>query len=338
LDIVEYDAGKQGNLWKDFLADCSDVSPYHTREWGEVLRRTFEFKERSLVALKDGSISGVLPLWQVNKKTIVNSPWRDRADLLFKDDCRELFLQCLSGLPFDVVVKGWGHSKPSAGFRLENYWVTSVLDLSCGIDLLWERVNKTVGRNIRKAERTGVVISREISGENMSCFYELFKMTRKRLGIPIYPRKLFQNILSCLSNKILRLYVAFIQKKPISAAIFLDGDLRAIYAYGASNIQYQAYRANDLIMWTAIGDSVERGKVFFDFGADSPTQQGLLHFKSKWGATQYNLTTLRKSDKHTRPEKLDFSSERYRFQRYILSHMPVSFLILLGEHMTRRNG
>lgn len=337
MEIVEYSPVEHCELWRDFVSNHPVASPYHSREWATVVCRSFGFKERSLIGLQDGRICALLPLWQTNRGTLVSSPWRDRGDALCRgaNDRRE-FLFALKKRKRSVIIKGWMDPQCVDGFFLEKYWVTHILDLTAGRDSIWKHVNKVLGRNIRKARNEGLVVSEDGSIEDLQHFYSLFVRTRKRLGVPTYPYSLFENILSCTSRDVFHLHVAFFGNVPVSAALILDGGDCAVYAYGAYDIRYQEMRANDLVIWQAIESSMRRGNKFFDFGADSPCQKGLHRFKRKWGAKAVTLPVLR--SERIDPEREDFSSDRYRLHRRLLSYVPSSFLVFLGGYLMKRGG
>ncbi len=333
--IAQFDRNRHEGLWRDYLSRTEDASPYHTREWAAVVRDTFHFQECSLVLENAESLMGILPLWRVNSRTLVNAPWRDRANLLCPDSERRTVFPYLERLTGNVIIRGWEYGDIPRGYRLENYWFLSILDLTEDKDLFEKRINKSLGRNIRKAINAGVHIMTEKTLENLDHFYKLFKATRKRLGVPIYSIRLFKNMFHHLQKDSWHLYLAARDERPIAAAIFLDGGIRTIYAYGASDMNYQEFRANDLMLWTAIRDSISRGKKIFDFGSDSPEQVTLLRFKRKWGCQQHPLPTLVKMQNYVPPEKRDFSSRHYVRHRRLLSRLPAWGLVWIGSFMSR---
>lgn len=340
MRIIPFNPAEHEKLWSDFIVNCPQASVYHTRAWAEVIKNTFNFKERSLACFDDsGKIRAALPLWQVNRNVMVNSPLRDRADLLSSiPEGKESIFRQLQAIDCDLVLKDWNQDIPSGEFILQDYWVTSVLDLTPGKDVVWNKVDKSVWRNIKKAEECGVKIEQVANEQKMKEFYYLFKKTRKRLGVPIYPFLLFKNMLRYLKSDAMRLYIGYLNGRPISGIIILDSPATSIYAYGASDYKYQAIRANDSVFWKAIEDSIDLKKRSFDFGADSPGQINLLRYKNKWGSYQRQLRTLYKGKKKIDFTKNDFSSARYNLHRCILSLFPEWALVLMGSFMVKRHG
>ncbi len=340
MKIIEYDENKHRNIWIDFVENHPKSTIYHTREWAEVLKNTFLFKEKSLLCFSaENKLIALLPLWQVNRNTYVNSPWRDRADILFNDlQGKEHLINKLTEIDYDLILKDWNYDLPSKDFYLVNYWITSVLDIKGKKNEFLNNVYRSCGKNIRKAEKSGVKIDKTLTVENMYKFYGLFKKTRKRLGVPIYPWNLFQNIFNSFNNGKIRLYLGFMENVAINGAIIFDSHKQSIYAYGAFDYEYQDTRANDILFWQIISDSIEMGMDSFDFGADSPSQVGLLRFKQKWLTEQKILCTLYKTKNKIDPIKSDFSSNKYAIHRKIFSKLPEWLLVFIGDILVKRNG
>ncbi|MCK4882993.1 MAG: GNAT family N-acetyltransferase, partial [Candidatus Omnitrophica bacterium] len=307
--------------------------------WAEVLKETFHFKEISLMGLSDqGEVKAVLPLWQVKKGEVINSPWRDRADLLAENQkSKECILGYLREINSNVLLKDWNHEAPSDDFFVDDYWITSVLDLAPGKDVIWRNLDKSVHRNVAKAESYKIDVRQGSTLENMASFYRLFKKTRKRLGVPIFPWSFFKNILNHLNGS-MRIYLGYFGGKPIGSIIVFDSQQTAIYAYGAHDHKYQFTRVNDKLFWQAIEDSITLGKSSFDFGADSPLQESLMRFKKKWGTFQKSLHTVYRNNKKIDFTEEDFSSMKYSVHRKFLRCMPIWVLTLLGSIYMRRRG
>ncbi len=340
MKIVEFNPRHHIPLWDTFLKGNPSASPYHSREWAKVLEMSFSFKERSLICLNQrDEIQGLLPLWEVNKKLAINAPWRDRAELITQDPIvRDLIIEELRIHPLEIVFKDWNYAQAPPHFSLIDYMIRSHLDLSLGESYLWKSINSGFGRNIRKAINSGVEVVQENSLKSMSNFYDLFKITRKKLGVPIFSWTFFENILNLMNPKHIRIYIGYYQSHAIAGAILLDSPYTAIYAYGASDFKFQHLRANDLLFWIMIKESINNGKNCFDFGSDSPHQTSLLQFKKKWGAIQSPSKTLCSSTIKEDLIKRDINSKRHNLTRAVLKKMPIWTLQALGKYLSTKNG
>jgi len=335
IQVVSYDSDRHEPGWRRLAAQSRSAWPYHTRQWAQVLQDVFMLKEESLVCEEDSEVVGILPLWRTRGDTLVNAPWRDRAGFLGRGE-REA-LHYLGARKEKVILKDCD-ADDVLGACKASYWVTTRLDLGPGKNAIWKVINRTTGRNIRKAEKSGVAIEECCDAEGLRLFYSLFATTRKRLGVPIYPLRLFQQLSARLAKETFRLYLAKIGGRAVAGAIILDSPAGAVYAYGASDMVYQRTRAFDLLIWRAIEKTLEKGLPCFDFGADSPNQSSLLRFKSKWGGHQQILPTLLFRMNPRELHASDFASPKYRMHRAILRHMPKSLLVQAGTWASRHGG
>ena len=332
-------ADADSEAWDAFVDTRPEASLYHRRSWAKVVAESFGFREQSLVALRDGAIVGVLPLWRVGRRLTSNAPWRDRARPLAVDaDALNTIAVAVARHGGSLVLKDWPEALPLDGtFRRERYWVTSVLDLTQPSDQLWATVNRAVGRNIRKAESLGVVVSQSRDSAALDRFYHLFCHARRDIGVPIYPRHMFESMARNLAEGEFDIVIAEHGGRPVAGAVFLGTATETIYGYGGSIPEAGPLRAMDLLMWHAIRHSQTLGRTRFDFGADSPDQESLLRFKAKWGATQrqipWAVTSVQPSAASGNP-----AGRRYALLRGLLRRLPVLALRLAGHLVVRSRG
>ena len=72
--------------------------------------------------------------------------------------------------------------------------------------------------------------------------------------------------------------------------ILLKFKNRVCYQYGASDENYLYLRPNHLLMWNAIQNACKEGFEYFDFGKSSIENEGLIEFKRRWGAEEFDIT------------------------------------------------
>ena len=170
--------------------------------------------------------------------------------------------------------------------------VAHVLSLSPDPKLTFERFSRSqVQRNVRKAERVGLTLRRAETAEDLTeSFYRLHLGTRRRLGVPVQPRRFFdllwRLVIAPGHGFVLLAYRGTL---PIAGAVFLTSGRTVVYKYGASEPSFWPLRPNNLIFWDAIRWSCENGFVAFDFGRSDFDNRGLRDFKSGWGAVEKPL-------------------------------------------------
>jgi lipid II:glycine glycyltransferase (peptidoglycan interpeptide bridge formation enzyme) len=162
--------------------------------------------------------------------------------------------------------------------------------LTAGEDGLFSRLESSVRRAIRKAEKAGVTVEILQSVEAVRIFYSLQCQTRKRHGLPPQPFSFFLNIHRyILSQDMGRVVLARYHGRPIAASVYVNLGDRAIYKYGASDEAFQDLRGSNLVMWTAIKEYVRRGAKHLDLGRTSIGNEGLRKFKLGWGAEEHKI-------------------------------------------------
>jgi len=147
---------------------------------------------------------------------------------------------------------------------------------------------------VRIAQKAGVRIVRGASERDLEVFYALHLRTRRRLGVPIQPRRFFRLLL----GRIIRAELGFVLTAysgeiPVAAAIFGSWNGTLLYKYSARDERYAKLDANYLLLWTAIEWAAEHGFHTFDLGRSDVGQVPLREFKDGWGASEETLAYSR---------------------------------------------
>jgi len=168
-----------------------------------------------------------------------------------------------------------------------------VLDLSPGLDKVFEGFKSKWRYNIRLAERKGVSV-REASRDDIPAFYEILQETARRDRFVVRARSYFEKMWDELEPRgMLKMFMADFQGGPIAGILLTAMGERVIYNYGASSNEHRNVMPNHLIQWTAIRWAAEHGYRIYDFRGVSPVQggkpveehiAGLNRFKEGFGA------------------------------------------------------
>lgn len=284
----------------DFVESHSDSTIYHTDEWRRVMQEAFGYRFYPVVVDCGNGVSGFVPLFRVTSwltgSRLVAVPFRDRGGPLFNDptslgmlierckdlmqstNCSSVVLKTVEPLPLDGV--------PNVEVR--SPFLRSVLRLSSDVDEVWCRLNKSSARwGVKKATKLGVTARFGDGVADLERFYDLFFETRQRLGVPVFPFKLFRSIWMHMVPKFAQLIVAEYRGKVVAGAFFFFYKRRVTYAYAASRDEYLKFQPYNLLLWDAIRCGCERGFSEFDFGTTHRLQTGLLRFKSGWGTEHF---------------------------------------------------
>jgi Acetyltransferase (GNAT) domain len=284
--------------WNALIASQPGHSFFHTAEWAKVLADTYGYTPVYFAAGETVGRRSILPLMEVDS-------WltgRRGIGLPFTDDCGPLcpdagtFQKLFAGAVEFGKSRGWKYLECRGGRELFGEVPASLsfyghgLDLTAGEAGLYSRLESSVRRAIRKAEKSGVTVEILQSVEAVRVFYALQCQTRKKHGLPPPPFKFFLNIQRhILSQNLGMVVVARHGGRPIAASVYVTLGGRAIYKYGASDEAFQELRGSNLVMWAAIKEYVRRGAKHLDLGRTSAGNAGLRKFKLGWGAGEHKI-------------------------------------------------
>jgi hypothetical protein len=320
-----------------FLQDNEEsLLPYHMVEFANVINEVFRYENLSLVALdSQNRVLGYLPQWR-RGKIIESVPWRDKGGPVCSgDDILKFFIEKTKAMVKELNLKGFIWKGVNTSL-LDNYkyFVNVEIDLTkYTIDSYWDKISFRVRNKIRNAEKNGLVF--KVENENIpnavERFYKLLTETRKRLGVPVYPIKLFVSYFNNFPQDKIKIFSIYKDSSVISSLIVFHNKYRSIDAYSASNDVGFLLKANDLMIYNVIKYCMNNEIKYFDFGADSPLQRSLIGYKLKWLGEKKELTTsvygdVRESD-HNKPQ--------FDLIRKIIRKMPMRIYLPFSKVVIR---
>lgn len=334
--------------WDAFVRTHPDGTVYHTTGWARVGESVFGHVPVFLEARgADDRVVGVLPSYRVTSllgRRLISVPFRDRGGPLAETDeaaralveaagtvarderCAYLELRCLRqpaprALPADMLTCA--------------HWINTVVPLSAIPREMWTRLRDNARGPVTQARKAGVTV-RWGAPDDLAAFHRLFLATRRRLGVPAYPLRFFRSLWDHLPAGTVRLLMAEHGDRLIGGLVLFVFGSRVIEGYAASEQSAWRLRGNDLLVWHALEWSGTAGYREYDFGADSPHQEGLLAFKRKWGgesAPVYNCYALYR---RRRVPLTDTSTGRYRVVRRLWALLPAPLYGRLSTALVRQ--
>ena len=103
------------------------------------------------------------------------------------------------------------------------------------------------------------------------------------MGVPVYPVNLFEQYFLHFPHDEIKLCEVLTKDNlVVSSLILLQNNKLAIDAFSASMHDGVRLRANDFMIYNLITYCQNQGIEKLDFGADSPLQESLIAYKTKW--------------------------------------------------------
>ncbi len=324
--------------WDQRVQQFEDYSFFHSKNWANVINRTYGYKPFYFTLWRHDKLCAVFPLFEVSipflGKRAVSLPFTDHCIPLVSksSDFKTLF---------DSAViygrnKKWQKIKLKGGQNFledaptfDNFNL-HVLKLEQDEKKLMKGFRSSTRRNIKKAYQKKLRVQIDNSLASLNDFYRLNCITRKHHGVPPQPFGFFLNIHKyILSKKNGIIIIVYHQKTAIAGAMFFHFGRKAMYKYGASRRETLGIRPNNLVMWEAIKWYSKNGYSYFDMGRSEPDNIGLNQFKNGWGTKvkQLGYYTFDLADEQFNGQKksLLFNSSR------ILRKMPIPALRFVGE-------
>jgi CelD/BcsL family acetyltransferase involved in cellulose biosynthesis len=324
--------------WDDRVATREDHSIFHRSAWARVLSETYGHQPYYLRVLVEGAEAALVPLMEV--KSCLTG--RRGVSLPFSDFAGPLWTQAKRSSPVYQALldfaseRKWKHleirggSVSPAGAKPFVSYDSHRLDLRQGVESITSRLDPSVRRAIRKAERSGIQVTVHRTLLAMEDFYDLHGRTRRRHGLPPQPFSFFKAISRNLMDHGLgEIVLAKHEGIPVAGAVYLRSGRRVIYKFGASDSKYWPLRPNHLVMWNAIQHFASTGYSEINFGRTSRNDEGLLRFKRSWGCDSEALLYFRRSW-HT--NQWD-SANQHVSARYplIFGHLPIGLNRFAGH-------
>lgn len=164
---------------------------------------------------------------------------------------------------------------------------TLTIDLTQSEEEILNQMHPKGRYNIRLAAKKGIQVE---ESDDIMAFYKLLEKTGKRDDFNINPYRHYQAIVNVLQPKNkAKLYLAYLEDKPVAGLIATFIGDTATYFYGASDYKYRKYMAPYALQWTAMTEAKSRGFKNYDFlGIANPENpkdplRGVSIFKQKFG-------------------------------------------------------
>jgi vancomycin resistance protein VanK len=153
-------------------------------------------------------------------------------------------------------------------------------DVLAGMNQLWRR-------NIRKADKAGVAVSRG-DAHDLKAFHDLYVHTAERDHFTPRPLSYFETMYDALGAEDpgrITLWLAHHDGDLVAATIGVRVGTHAWYSYGASSTDKREVRGSNAVQWAMIRDAIAEGAEVYDLrgitdtlDADDP-HVGLIQFK-----------------------------------------------------------
>lgn len=285
---VRIDTATEGDAraWDAFVASRPQASGYHPWGWRTVFERAFRHEPIYLIARRAEAIVGVLPLVAIKSvlfgRTLTSLPFVNYGGVIADDDDAGHALVAAAGALArsrrcgHVELRHAGRRFPALPCKQHKVAMRLSLDGAS-----WERLDKKVRNQIRKAEKSGLT-AQTGGAELLGDFYRVFARNMRDLGTPVYAKALFEEVLRVFPDHT-DVHVVRLRGAAVGAALTYHAGGTMEMPWASSVREYNALCPNHLLYWSIIQFAAARGHAVLDFGRSTPGE-GTFKFKEQWGA------------------------------------------------------
>jgi len=293
-----------GQEWDEFASRYTDLIFYQSL-WSEVLRKGlggqplyFYLKEGSEIV---AGLPGVLLNFKIFKILYGSIPYGH-----FIGE-RSYFPAFLELLEKEFRRRGIDQARIAESPFSESYHLESFNTISAKCTLLdlrgydkekiWEGFKKNIRRDVRKAQKSGVVVRQATSTEEIRIFYKLYlvSMGRNR-AMAKYPLQWFEVLYETIIKKGLgAIALAEMNNEAIAGVILIYSNTSTHYFHNGSQYEFLRFCPNELLIHGALEAAIEKGHSCFDFMGSDVNDLSLIRFKEKWGSQSKDIFTYVKN-------------------------------------------
>ena len=266
------------------------VSAYHKAEWLMVTSSSFNCEVKCVKTSQNGEVLAITPFMYKRKGPIklIGASLRGT----FTEFSGPLFIPNLSAAIVEKVIKSqhqivsshqdyvewrvkantnnidvFSNALKDLGYEFE-YVPSLLINLSQGEESLWMSFVGRARRNVRKAEKNGLVASVVApSQEWLQNYYRILIETFARQGsIVPHPLGFFQRIGELHKSGLIYCIEVRIENSIGAAAIFVKDNSRMTFLSGAATKEGMRLAASSLVHWEAMKLGIRHGVIDYDMG------------------------------------------------------------------------
>lgn len=325
--------------WNAYVHKHERATPYHDSRWREVICGALRQRSISLLALSDGKVVGILPMYRLTSRLFgdfgVSTPYVNYGGALGDNEGIEdaLLREAAALVPklsldfMEVrefrVRRGWSHRSNK---------VSMIRPLPETIQRLDRELGSKIRAQIKRGAKAGFC-STFGGSELLDDFYHVFARNMRDLGTPVYSKTMFDRILSCFPD-MFEVLVVRSNSTPVAAALLLKYRNVMEIPWASSLRETNTSGSNMYMYWAALCRTVESKCDFFDFGR-STRDSGTFRFKRQWGAYPIEHVWNYSVPSGTPLPSLNPDSNRYRHFVRIWKTLPLVLTRLVGPHIVR---
>jgi len=326
--------------WDHYVRNSANGLPLHLSGWRDVMRETYNYETRYIMAQEKDRIVGVMPFFKVPSILTGRRAMTMPGGICANNDSitSKLIDQAVQTVEADGIHKTFlqdSRSEPPPNWHTESNHVYWVVDLDQSEEDLWKRLDGNIRRQVRKARKNELTVNIDRSGELVKPFYDVFSRFTHQAGTPVFGLQFLENIINAFPNGF-NIAVVWFKEQPIAGYFQLEMNDTIYGMWGAALPETLKLRPAYLALWEIMRNAIEHGYAFLDMGR-SPAESNASKFKGQWGGVSHPIfqTIINNDDKKAVRSVTGQVQSNDQFQLFIKiwPKLPLSITRLLGPKL-----
>lgn len=327
-----------------YVARHPAATPFHRPAWLIAAARGTANRPAALLAERRGDLVGYIPLLDVQSplfgRVLVSSGFGVGGGLLLNDptDAPALFsaleelalrLSCPS-----IELRGGTLPEGRAGWRVRHdthSGFCAPLAADDEAQLTW--IPRKQRAEVRKGLSSDLIVTIGRDEGERAEHYAVYAESVRNLGTPVFPRRLFDEVLDAFSEAADILTVHH-SGEPVASVLSLYHGGAVMPYWGGGTFAARRLRANDRMYYELMLHARRRGCERFDFGR-SKTGSGPYDFKRNWGFEPEPLGYASWTAPGVEPRDADPTSAKHAARIALWKRLPLGLANLIGPHIAR---
>lgn len=287
--------------WDQYVLASPYGTPFHLQAWARALEACFPYRSHSCLALEEGRVRGVLPLYQVRVfpfgQAFISLPLAVYGGGCADDDRIHMALAGYAGAiarRLSAKYVEYRNQAPHGTLPVKDLYYTFRKELYDDQEKNLAAIPRKQRRMVRQGDKHGLAST--VGGEELlDAFYAVYAHSVRNLGTPVFPKRWFAALLREYGPAC-RILAVTKDRETVAAVLTLFFRDQVLPYYGGALKSSFQYAANDFMYWSLMCYASARGARVFDFGR-SKKDTGSFEFKRHWGFEpqplpyQYDLVT-----------------------------------------------
>ena len=333
--------------WDGFVAARPEATFFHRAAWPGLIARAFGHRDRSMLALQDGAVVGVLPLIEQRTRlfghSLVSLPFCVCGGPIAVEAAGRALMAYASGC---LVATGASVLELRGPQPVPEAWLEEPADWPVRDDL-YATFSKPIGpddaANLAAVPRKQrAVVRKAIEGRlaarvdrDVATLHRVYGESVRNLGTPVFSRRWFAALLAAFPDA--DIVTVRDGDRPLASVLNFYWQGTVLPYYGGGTAEARACHANDFLYWEVMRHAAARGVRRFDFGR-SKQGTGAFAFKKNWGfAPQPLAYRFRLRPGAAIPEHNPLNP-KYRMLIAGWKRLPLPLAGLLGPRLVRGLG